>query len=30
MATESTEKDNVDTPAEDWVPIGIDVAEEAE
>ena len=30
MTTESTEKDNADTPAEDWVPVGIDAIEETE
>lgn len=27
MTTESNDKDNADTPPEDWQPVGIDVIE---
>jgi hypothetical protein len=28
MATESTRKDNRDTPPEEWIPVGYDAIEE--
>ena len=29
MTTESDDKDNIDTPQEDWQPVGIEVLEES-